>query len=200
MSAEAAHAGAPLDEGLWKVISKADLQRDRAAEAPLVRVLQPGHVFRGRSAPGSDWIEVLARPGAEGGLVNPRAYDRVSTVVHEVAKFLVLPGFHQPSTATSYVANTRAYDALDDQQKAALAVAAREGSIVSPGEATAVLVDDLPRALSLAREMSRSASRAIARAAPARARRNWSRRSGLAITGVLPNGRCKCNADAASVC
>ncbi|MBN7787074.1 TRAP transporter substrate-binding protein DctP [Ponticoccus gilvus] len=46
--------------------------------------------------------------------------------LHEVAKFLVLPGFHQPSTATSYVANTRAYDALDDQQKAALAVAARE--------------------------------------------------------------------------
>ena len=88
-NAEAAHAGAPLDEGLWKVISKADLQRDRAAEAPLVRVLQPGHVFRGRSAPGSDWIEVLARPGAEGGWVNPRAYDRVSTVVHEVAKFRV---------------------------------------------------------------------------------------------------------------
>lgn len=46
--------------------------------------------------------------------------------LHEVAKFLVLPGFHQPSTATSYVANTRAYDALDDQQKAALAGAARE--------------------------------------------------------------------------
>ncbi|MFN3209074.1 MAG: TRAP transporter substrate-binding protein DctP [Roseovarius sp.] len=46
--------------------------------------------------------------------------------LHEVAKFLVLPGIHQPSTATSYVANTRAYDALDDQQRAALAVAARE--------------------------------------------------------------------------
>ncbi|GGG85018.1 ABC transporter substrate-binding protein [Salipiger pallidus] len=46
--------------------------------------------------------------------------------LHEVAKFLILPGFHQPSTATSYVANTRAYDALDDQQRAALAVAARE--------------------------------------------------------------------------
>ncbi|ANT61810.1 C4-dicarboxylate ABC transporter substrate-binding protein [Salipiger sp. CCB-MM3] len=46
--------------------------------------------------------------------------------LHEVAKFLILPGVHQPSTATSYVANTRAYEALDDQQKAALAVAARE--------------------------------------------------------------------------
>lgn len=46
--------------------------------------------------------------------------------LHEVAKYLVLPGVHQPSTATSYVANTRAYDALDDQQRAALAVAARE--------------------------------------------------------------------------
>ncbi|MDT0684420.1 TRAP transporter substrate-binding protein DctP [Roseicyclus sp. F158] len=48
--------------------------------------------------------------------------------LHEVAKYLVLPGFHQPTTATSYVANTRAYDALDDQQRAALAVAAREVS------------------------------------------------------------------------
>lgn len=46
--------------------------------------------------------------------------------LHEVAKFLVLPGFHQPSTATSYVANTRAYEALDDQQRAALEVASRE--------------------------------------------------------------------------
>ncbi|MBR9762663.1 MAG: C4-dicarboxylate ABC transporter substrate-binding protein [Rhodobacteraceae bacterium] len=46
--------------------------------------------------------------------------------LYEVAKFLILPGFHQPSTATSYVANTRAYEALDDQQRAALEVAARE--------------------------------------------------------------------------
>ena len=46
--------------------------------------------------------------------------------LQEVAKYLVLPGFHQPSTATSYVANTRAYEALDDQQRAALEVAARE--------------------------------------------------------------------------
>ncbi|MCP1200521.1 TRAP transporter substrate-binding protein DctP [Notoacmeibacter sp. MSK16QG-6] len=46
--------------------------------------------------------------------------------LHEVAPYLILPGVHQPTTATSYVANTRAYDALDDRQKAALAVAARE--------------------------------------------------------------------------
>ncbi|WP_118134832.1 TRAP transporter substrate-binding protein DctP [Oceanicella sp. SM1341] len=48
--------------------------------------------------------------------------------LHEVAGYLVLPGIHQPSTATAYVANTRAYDALDDQQRAALEVAAREVS------------------------------------------------------------------------
>ena len=61
--------------------------------------------------------------------------------LQEVAKFLILPGVHQPSTATSYVANTAAYEALDEQQKAALAVAAREVSgalrqniIVSNGE------------------------------------------------------------------
>lgn len=48
--------------------------------------------------------------------------------LHEVAPYLILPGVHQPSTATSYVANTRAFDALDEQQKAALAVAAREVS------------------------------------------------------------------------
>src|SRR5690606_31961463 len=44
----------------------------------------------------------------------------------EVAKFIILPGIHQPTTATSYVANTAAYDALPDNYKAALAVAARE--------------------------------------------------------------------------
>ncbi|WP_138472706.1 TRAP transporter substrate-binding protein DctP [Poseidonocella sp. HB161398] len=61
--------------------------------------------------------------------------------LHEVAPYLILPGFHQPTTATSYVANTRAYEALDGQQKAALAVAAREVSgalrqdiLVSNGE------------------------------------------------------------------
>ncbi|MDP3339300.1 TRAP transporter substrate-binding protein DctP [Frigidibacter sp.] len=46
--------------------------------------------------------------------------------LHEVAPFLILPGFHQPSTATSYVANTAAHNALSDQQKVALEVAARE--------------------------------------------------------------------------
>lgn len=61
--------------------------------------------------------------------------------IQEVAKYLILPGVHQPSTATAYVANTGAYNALNDQQKAALAVAAREVSgalrqniIVSNGE------------------------------------------------------------------
>jgi len=61
--------------------------------------------------------------------------------IHEVAKYLILPGVHQPTTATSYIANTGAYEALDNQQKAALAVAAREVSgalrqdiLVSNGE------------------------------------------------------------------
>ncbi|PVB61197.1 TRAP transporter substrate-binding protein DctP [Labrenzia sp. 011] len=44
----------------------------------------------------------------------------------EVAKFIILPGVHQPTTATSYVANKAAYEALPDSYKAALAVAARE--------------------------------------------------------------------------
>ena len=44
----------------------------------------------------------------------------------EVAKFIILPGVHQPTTATSYVANTAAYEALPGSFKAALAVAARE--------------------------------------------------------------------------
>lgn len=61
--------------------------------------------------------------------------------IQEVSKYLILPGVHQPSTATSYVANTAAYQSLDDQQRAALEVAAREVSgalrqniIVSNGE------------------------------------------------------------------
>jgi TRAP-type mannitol/chloroaromatic compound transport system substrate-binding protein len=44
----------------------------------------------------------------------------------EVAPFIILPGVHQPTTATSYVANTAAYNALPESFKAALAVAARE--------------------------------------------------------------------------
>jgi TRAP-type mannitol/chloroaromatic compound transport system substrate-binding protein len=43
-----------------------------------------------------------------------------------VAKFVVVPGFHQPTTATSYVANRAAHDKLPAEFKAALAVAARE--------------------------------------------------------------------------
>lgn len=46
----------------------------------------------------------------------------------EVAKHVVLPGVHQPTTATSYVANRGAYERLPDEFKAALAVAARETS------------------------------------------------------------------------
>ncbi len=46
----------------------------------------------------------------------------------EVAKYVVLPGVHQPTTATAYVANRGAYDKLPADFKAALAVAAREVS------------------------------------------------------------------------
>lgn len=44
----------------------------------------------------------------------------------EVAKYVIVPGFHQPTTATSYVANQKAYDKLPESYKAALAVSARE--------------------------------------------------------------------------
>jgi TRAP-type mannitol/chloroaromatic compound transport system substrate-binding protein len=44
----------------------------------------------------------------------------------EVAEYLAVPGFHQPTTATSYVANQAAYDSLPDSYQAALEVAARE--------------------------------------------------------------------------
>ncbi|WP_440996629.1 TRAP transporter substrate-binding protein DctP [Arhodomonas sp. SL1] len=44
----------------------------------------------------------------------------------EVAKYVIVPGFHQPTTATSYVANQSAHDELPDSYKAALEVAARE--------------------------------------------------------------------------
>jgi TRAP-type mannitol/chloroaromatic compound transport system substrate-binding protein len=46
----------------------------------------------------------------------------------EVAKHVVLPGVHQPTTATSYVANRGAYDRLPEDFKSALAAAARETS------------------------------------------------------------------------
>ncbi len=47
----------------------------------------------------------------------------------EVAKYIIMPGPHQPTTATSYVANQAAYTALSAQHKAALAAAAREISM-----------------------------------------------------------------------
>ncbi|HRL21842.1 TRAP transporter substrate-binding protein DctP [Alcaligenes sp. SDU_A2] len=46
----------------------------------------------------------------------------------EVAKYIITPGPHQPSTATSYVANKAAYDRLPEQFKVALATAARDTS------------------------------------------------------------------------
>ena len=46
----------------------------------------------------------------------------------EVAKFVIVPGFHQPTTATAYVANRAAHDKLPAEFKVALAVAAREVS------------------------------------------------------------------------
>ena len=46
----------------------------------------------------------------------------------EVAKFVVVPGFHQPTTATAYVANRAALNSAGSLSKAALAIAAREVS------------------------------------------------------------------------
>lgn len=46
----------------------------------------------------------------------------------EVAKFVIVPGFHQPTTATAYVANRGAHERLPAEYKAALVVAAREVS------------------------------------------------------------------------
>ncbi|KAA3652478.1 MAG: C4-dicarboxylate ABC transporter substrate-binding protein [Proteobacteria bacterium] len=60
----------------------------------------------------------------------------------DVAKYIVAPGPHQPTTATSYVANRAAYEKLPPAFKAALATAAREVSaalrqhiLVSDGKA-----------------------------------------------------------------
>ncbi|HEV7435398.1 MAG TPA: TRAP transporter substrate-binding protein DctP [Pseudorhizobium sp.] len=44
----------------------------------------------------------------------------------EVAKYIILPGVHQPTTATSYVANKAAFDALPEEFREALANAAKE--------------------------------------------------------------------------
>ncbi|WP_230533022.1 TRAP transporter substrate-binding protein DctP [Microvirga roseola] len=46
----------------------------------------------------------------------------------EVAKHVVLPGVHQPTTATSYVANRTAYERLPAEFKSALETAAKETS------------------------------------------------------------------------
>ena len=48
--------------------------------------------------------------------------------LQEVAKYIILPGIHQPTTATAYVANTGAYNQLSPQHRAALELAAREVS------------------------------------------------------------------------
>ena len=48
--------------------------------------------------------------------------------LHEVAEYMVLPGVHQPTTATAYVANQAAFDKLSDQHRSALEVTAREVS------------------------------------------------------------------------
>ncbi len=58
----------------------------------------------------------------------------------EVAKHVVLPGVHQPTTATSYVANRGAYEKLPGEFKAALAVAARE---ISTALRQHILVQDV---------------------------------------------------------
>lgn len=57
----------------------------------------------------------------------------------EVAKYVILPGFHQPTTATCYVANRGAWDKLPAEFKAALEVAARE---VSSALRQRILVND----------------------------------------------------------
>ena len=49
--------------------------------------------------------------------------------LQEVAKYIILPGWHQPATATSYVANLDAWNSLPDDLKAILEVAARESSM-----------------------------------------------------------------------
>ena len=96
--------------------------------------------------------------------------------LHEVAPYIILPGIHQPTTATSYVANTGAWESLSDAQRAALEVAAREISgslrqhiLVANGEYLAkfeeagveiITLDpeDVAQARSAARESWRSAT------------------------------------------
>lgn len=48
--------------------------------------------------------------------------------LYEVAKYIILPGFHQPTTATCYVANMAAWNKLPDDVKAIVETASREAS------------------------------------------------------------------------
>jgi len=48
--------------------------------------------------------------------------------LYEVAKYIILPGFHQPTTATCFVANMNAWKKLPDDVKAILETASREAS------------------------------------------------------------------------
>ncbi|MDO5640975.1 MAG: TRAP transporter substrate-binding protein DctP [Paracoccus sp. (in: a-proteobacteria)] len=55
----------------------------------------------------------------------------------EVARYIILPGVHQPTTATSYVANRRAHDALPEDFRTALTEAAAEVSAAYQANKTA---------------------------------------------------------------
>ena len=48
--------------------------------------------------------------------------------LYEVAKYIILPGFHQPTTATCYVANMSAWNKLPKDIQAIVEAAAREAS------------------------------------------------------------------------
>ncbi|MGB3222866.1 MAG: TRAP transporter substrate-binding protein DctP [Desulforhopalus sp.] len=48
--------------------------------------------------------------------------------LYEVAKYIILPGFHQPTTATCYVANITAWEKLPKDIQAIVETAAREAS------------------------------------------------------------------------
>jgi TRAP-type mannitol/chloroaromatic compound transport system substrate-binding protein len=48
--------------------------------------------------------------------------------LYEVAKYIILPGFHQPTTATCYVANMGAWQKLPPDIQAIIETAAREAS------------------------------------------------------------------------
>ena len=49
--------------------------------------------------------------------------------IQEVTKYIILPGWHQPATATSYVANLDAWNKLPADLKAILEAAGRESSM-----------------------------------------------------------------------